>query len=415
MSNSLAIAAVTATLRNLIRSEVGDLPNGNVTTEPPDKVRSGNATPDQLNIFLYQTSINPAWRNMDIPTRVRPGETGQPPLALNLSYLITAYGEGDDETRSQRWLGAAMRVLHDHPVLGSQEIKDALSGSDLETQVERVRITPLPMSLEELSKLWIIFQTQYRVSTAYAVEVVLIDSERPVRTPLPVLTRGEDDSGVAAQPDLIPPFPTLAGLSLAQEKQPSAQLGESITLQGHHLHGDSLVARFRNVRLSDPIDIVLQAIAADSDVDINVSLPDGPADRAAWASGFYTVALVVGRSGESVNKVRETNELPLSVAPRILSIVPDHSSAGSDFSLQVRCSPNIMPEQRASLLFGNNEIPADAHGVSTDTLDFHIPADAAQSPGKYYVRLRLDGVDSLLVDYSTTPPAFDDTQMVTLT
>ena len=225
MSNSLAISAVTATLRRLIIRGVSDLPNQNVTTKPLDKARPNGTAADQLNIFLYQTILNAAWRNMDMPRQVRPGETGQPPLALNLHYLITAYGENDDETKSHGWLGRAMGVLHDHPVLAGQEIQDALAGSELESQIERVRITPQPLTLEEMSKLWTAFQTQYRISVAYAVEVVLIESTRRSRTPLPVLTRGEDDRGVSAQADLIPPFPTILDV-----KPPSEQISARLLL-----------------------------------------------------------------------------------------------------------------------------------------------------------------------------------------
>ncbi len=98
MSNPLAIAAVTAMLRELIKRGVRDFlpnPDDNVTTKPLDKARNGNSSPDQLNIFLYQTVPNAAWRNMDMPRQVRPGETGQPPLALNLHYLITRVAGAD--------------------------------------------------------------------------------------------------------------------------------------------------------------------------------------------------------------------------------------------------------------------------------------------------------------------------------
>ena len=46
-------------------------------------------------------------------------------------------------------------------------------------QIERVRITPQPLSVDELSKLWTAFQTHFRISAAYQVSVVLIESTRP--------------------------------------------------------------------------------------------------------------------------------------------------------------------------------------------------------------------------------------------
>lgn len=402
MSNTLAIAAATATLRNLIANNVHDLPNQNVTTKPPDKARTGNSSPDQLNIFLYQTVLNAAWRNMDMPRQVRPGETGQPPLALNLYYLVTAYGLGDDETQSHRWLGKAMSVLHDHPVLGAQEIQDALKESELQAQIERVRITPQPMSLEEMSKLWTAFQTQYRISAAYQVEVVLIESTRAARTPLPVLTRGKEDRGISAQADLIPPFPTTLGVKLPSE-QISARPGDEVILTGHHLDGDSVAVRFTSPRLATPRSEPATATAD----QVKATVPNDPANLPA---GFYTVAVGVSKMGQPD---RFTNEVPLQIAPVISSINPTSAVAG-DVTLTLTCTPTIRPEQRAALLFGDRDILAEPHKTQTATLTFKIP-DAAK--GDYFLRLRVDGVDSLLVVYLGTPPTpqFDPNQKVTIT
>lgn len=399
MSNALAIAAVTATLRNLIVNSVHDLPNQNVTTKPLDKARTGNSSPDQLNIFLYQTVLNAAWRNMDVPRQVRPGETGQPPLALNLHYLITAYGQGDDDTLSHRWLGKAMSALHDHPLLGAQEIQDALQESELQSQIERVRITPQPMSLEEMSKLWTAFQTQYRISAAYQVEVVLIESTRPARTPLPVLTRGKDDSGVSAQADLIPPFPTILDVQ-PQQKQPGARLNEPLTITGFHLDGDSVAVRFTTSRLSTPR---IEPATGNAE-QVVLTVPNDPVNLPA---GFYTVAVRVRTAGQPD---RFTNEWPLQIAPVISTIAPGTAPAG-DVTLTLTCSPEVRPEQRASLLFGDREILAQPHPTQTGTLTFRI---TAAGTGKYFVRLRVDGVDSVFIDRQAEPPSFDPTQKVTI-
>lgn len=177
MSNSLAIAAVTATLRNLLDRGLNvSVPGTKVTTRPLDKARAHDLG-NQVNLFLYQTLPNAAWRNIDLPRTDPATTTGHPALALNLYYLLSAYGQNEDDPEpfSHRLLGEAMRLLHDHPVLDPQAIKEALAGNDLHAQAERVRITLQPLSLEEMSKLWSAFQTQYRVSVAYEVSVVLIE------------------------------------------------------------------------------------------------------------------------------------------------------------------------------------------------------------------------------------------------
>ena len=212
MSNQLAIAAVTATLRSLLVRGVG-IPE--VTARPLDNARR-SATGHQLNLFLYQVLPDAALRNQDMPFRTKPGENDYPPLPLMLYYLLTAYSDDEDDTNAHRLLGEAMGVLHDHPLLGAAEIKNAtspiaeLSASNLHEQIERVRINLQPLTFEDMSKLWTTFQTHYRVSAAYQVSVVLIESARAPRTPLPVLKRGEDDRGVTSQPDVAPPFPVLS-------------------------------------------------------------------------------------------------------------------------------------------------------------------------------------------------------------
>jgi hypothetical protein len=426
MSNSLAIATVTAALRNLIQKGLDKdrfpVSGAKVSTQPPDEVKTGA---DLINLFLYQTAINGAWRNMDIPRRVKPGETGQPPLALNLYYLLTAYGKDNDSTEpvSHRLLGRAMRVLHDHPLLSSDEIKTALTNNDLSDQIEHVRITPQPISVDEMSKLWATFQgAKYRISTAYQVAVVLIDSQQASTTPLPVLTRGEEDRGVDAQANLVSPFPTLTGIALpeAKKKQPNPVLGDTLILRGYQLDGDSLTVRFSNPRLTAPIEINLPGIVTSEETDVSVPLPDTPASHADWVAGYYTVSIVVTRNSDPVNKTRTTNELAFALAPRILTppgpVPKTQPAAGGDFTLTLKCSPQVRPQQTVSLLFGAYEFAGDTRLVNTDTLTFLItPVTRRLIKGDYFLRLRVDGSDSLLVKYDQTPLTFDNDQKVTIT
>lgn len=421
MSNALAIAAVTATLQSILTDKVTDdlppgaladynLGNTTVTTKSLDKARDSNETVlNQINLFLYQTTPNTAMSNMDMPAHVKPGETGQPPAALDLHYIVTAYGGNDNDTAAHILLGQVTRIFHDNAMLSRSEIQGALPGNDLHEQVERVRITAQPLSLEEVSKLWAAFQTNYRISAAYRVSVVLIESKRPAKTPLPVLTRGPADEGVVVQPDLTPPYPAIEEVVLPPH-QWSARLGDALTLTGHHLDGAAVEVCFTHPRLTESI--VLPPEPGPTAAQVKVKIPDvadDPDAPAKWPSGFYTVAVVV-TEGEA----RVTNELSFALASRIESISP--TTATGDFQLTVTCRPQVRLEQRVVLLFGSSEIPADPFsepGTSSDatTLTFQIQ-DAA--PGKYYIRLRVDGVDSLLVKYEGTPPkpVFDPDQKV---
>jgi hypothetical protein len=411
MSNPSAIAAVTLTLQTILGDGVradAQLTDTTVTLLPPDKARGSNNA-NQLNLFLYQVLPDAAWSNMNFPSQVLTGETGNPPLAVTMHYMLTAFGRDNDVgvPFGHYLLGQAMSVLFDHALLGQDEIKNAtavaLPGSDLHKQVERVRITWQPLSLEEISKLWTGLATQYRLSVIYEVSVALIESARATRAPLPVLTRGDKDKGVLGQASLISPFPALDSISFPNQ-QTVARLGDTLALQGQHLDGSAVGVVFDSPLWSAPVEIA--PLAGNTATSVSVALPNSPA---VWPAGFYTVQIMVQRPGETFR--RSTNLLSFAVAPRI-TIAPATTPAAASIVYAVTCNPEIKPDQRASILIADTEVLADPHPAPTATLTFTV---ANLQPGTYFVRLRVDGVDSILVDRTATPPVFDATQRVTVT
>lgn len=406
MSNATAIAAVTATLQAILGTEItadSDLNDTTVTALPLDKAR-GTITSNQLNLFLYQILPNAAWRNMDMPTRVRPGESGMSPMALDLRYLITAFGRENDTSQpfDHHLLGKAMSVLYDHALLGPDEIKIAFPGSGLENQPDRVRITLQPLSLEDISKLWMGFATQYRVSVGYDVSVTLIDSTQPVKAALPVLGRNAQDKGWQSQANLNPPFPALNSVT-PPNQQTSARLGDTLTLAGTNLDGTNTGVQFNHPLWTAPVEVA--PIAGGTSSQLSVQIPNSPT---VWPAGFYTLAVLVQRPGETYR--RTTNQLAFSLAPSV-TITPATAPAGS-VTYTATCTPQVLVGQAVSLFLGDAEIAAQAFTAQTGTLTF---AATGVVVGSYYFRLRVDGVDSLLVNRSVTPPIFDATQQVTIT
>ena len=414
MSNVLAIAATTRTLRNLLLAQMpaldAELSDLEVTLQPPDIARKG-ISKAQLNLFLYQVVANVAWRNLDLPGQVHSGESAPPPLALNLHYVITAWGRGDSDSDaiSHRVLAAAMSTLHDRAVLDRNDIRNALPDNDLANQVERVRITPLPQSVDELSRLWTAFQTSYRTSAAYEATVLLIDSQAAVRAPLPVLRRGPQDRGVIAAASAAA---VLESLSYPRT-QPAVRVGEDLVLGGRQLTTEHALARFSSLRLDAPID--LAPLAGDAAGTLRVHLANAVDDVDAasrWAPGIYTVALLVQPPGLPPLL---SNELPLALAP-IITLSPLTAAAG-DLALNISCMPRLRNGQRAFLLFGDRLLapqsisnPADTHQPSA--LVFQLTGVAA---GTYTVRLRVDGADSIPVDFGGGVPVFAANQQVVVT
>jgi hypothetical protein len=410
VSNALGIAAVTATLRNLLQQGLqleADLVDTTVTTMVPDRARTSGGTANQVNLFLYQTMPNAAWRNLDVPNRVRPGETGYPPLALNLYYLLTVYGRDDDQSQpfSHELLGRAMSILHDHPVLGADEIQAALPGNDLYAQIERVRFTLQPLSVEEIYRLWTGFETPYRPSVSYEATVVLIESTRAFSAPLPVLTRGrpawfggQADGGVLVTPSVVPP--TLGAILPSA----SAVFGQRLTLQGTRLSGDAVSVSLVSPAMTAPVTVSAEAGGTDTSLGFVV-----PAGSAQFPSGLYSAGVTVTHGGVACS----SNALPLALGPTIASGLPATLAAsGGTATLTLECSPPVQPNQRVSLLLGNLEIPTTTTTFPASSLSFALSNVTA---GVYFARLRVDGADSALVaDPAAKPPVFDQSKKVTV-
>jgi hypothetical protein len=120
------------------------------------------------------------------------------------------------------------------------------------------------------------------------------------------------------------------------------------------------------------------------------------------------VTVVVQRPGETF--LRTTNAAPMALAPT-LTLTPATAPAGS-ITYTATVLPEVLPSQRASLLLGDAEVLAEPHPTQTDALTFLATNVTA---GQTWFRLRVDGVDSQLVDRSKTPPVYDPSQQVTVT
>lgn len=444
MPGPFAIAAVTAVLKDLLNNGMADhdlssMGNVTVTALPPDRIPTSNAEEKtQLNIFLYQVTPNSGWRNAGLPSRGSAGDRlTNPPLALDLRYLITAYGQ--EEFHAETLLGYAMQLLHERPVLTRDMIRatltpalppevtlppnlSMLSTSDLSENLEQITISPHYLNSEEMSRLWSAMQAKYRPTAVYHVSVVLIEADKSGRAPLPVLKRGEDDRGPSAVGDLVPPFPTVEK-TIISNNQPRAKLGDAVKLEGHHLAGETanpndveVVVRLTNPRLSQPVEIVVPA-SSRSETQVSFSVPSTPANLVA---GLFSLAVLVTPNGKPDER-RSSNETVLGVAPEItgglgVEIARTNVDAGTqlgDATINVNCTPEVRPEQRVALVLGSKEVPASPHPTQTNSLEFVAAAVAA---GEYWIRLRVDGVESLLVDRSDPADLkFDETQKLVLT
>ena len=429
MSSPLAIAAVTAVLKDLLNDgllnhDLSSIGSFSVTALPPDRISTGQNEPNQLNLFLYQVTPNPGWRNVGLPSRDGNGvRLTNAPLALDLHYLLTAYGS--DDLNSEVLLGYSMQMLHETPVLSRAQLRTVLGAPspvngqinplpsifgnltaiDLADQIELIKITPVFLTTEELSKIWTAMQARYRPSMAYMASVVLIQADNPGKAAPPVLKRGADDRGATA---VTAPFPSLASVRPSlSELLPAMRLGDDLLITGSNLNDSgSITVVFENFRAQLTHEI--GPVVADSPTRLTVHIPSTAEDADAmheWAIGLYKLMLRVSRPNLPD---WTTNNVVFALAPLIV-VTPLNAAPGT-VNLTITCTPRLLPEQeqQASLIFGARVVlpTVVTQGGPTDptTLDFAIPNVPA---GEYMVRLRVDGIDSLPITITGSPAVFD--------
>lgn len=435
MSSPLAIGAVSAVLRNLLDDGLIEAGSAmgltvDVTAVAPDTIDldDADASP-RLNLFLYQVTPNQGWRNAALPSRssVTGERLTNAPLALDLHYVLTAYGRADFQ--AEILLGYAMHLLHERPVLDREAIRraldpspldvsmlppafQALTASDLADQLEQIKLTPSVMSNDEMSKLWSALQSHYRPSASYQASVVLIEGARPGVSPLPVLSRGPRDPttqrerGVLVNPDLLPSVPTLFRAE-PQFSQTGARLGEPVTVTGARLAGTGHVVLLRHRLNEQPFELTPDSVAASGE-SMTITLPDDAAAQAALAAGQLSVGLRLLVDGEPAP--RETNMIPLILAPTADFASADLQRTASEVTVELTASPQVRTQQKAVLIIGTTEAVAAARDDAADPLLFSF--DPAIAAGEQRARLRVDGADSILLDRSGTQPIFAPDQVL---
>jgi Pvc16 N-terminal domain len=392
VSNYLAFATVTETLRSLLEAAGKKVVSGTVgTSQRPDTLTDN---PARINVFLYQVTPNAAWRNADLPTR-RPDGTAvqRPQAAFDLHYVFTLYG--DDRTyEPQRILGSVASLLHSQPVLSRGMIRDASQGvsvlntSNLADQVELVRLSPMGLNLEELSKLWsVFFQVPYKLSLAYQASVVLIDAEEPVQPALPVQARNL----------YVMPFRQPEVDEVVSDAGPGLPIlpGDTIVLRGRNLRGEATRVRVGGVE-------IVPDAAQVSDGEIRVTLPAG---LPAGVLGAQVVHLLWMGTPPALHSGTESNGAPFVLRPKIDSVATSPPT-DSVYTVTVGIDPEVKKEQRIVLLLNllGDPVPPTAPRAfsaaseprddDTDPVEFKLRGLPAGK--ELLVRVQVDGAESLL-------------------
>lgn len=423
MSTALAIAGVTQVLKDLLNDGVINkitTATGStvtVTALPPDRIDIATEQ-SQLNLYMYQATFNQGWRNEGYPAfNDRGDRVGNPPLALDLHYLLSAYTAGP-QLHTEILLGYGMQLLHENPVLSRDAINRSLNPPDsvdlsalpptlraladtgLADQVEQIKITPEVMNPEEMSKLWTAFSAKYRPTAAYKISVVLIQSTRPVKPSLPVTERK-----IYATPFAKPVINTLTSLPGAGEPVMANQpifSTSTLVINGTDLMGDQVIVSIAGVdvipaiddmsstRISLVLPVGLQAGTLPVQVSLQTLMGSPPALHKGVASqvqSFVLSPLIVGNGSTS-------------------GTVTTGIFAGN---ILLKVHPVVVYKQTVRLLLDGLAPTTGAYAFDIEGLalssppgeDISLPV-AGIPTGTYLVRIQVDGAESPLLQDAVT-------------
>jgi len=171
------IADVSKTLKEALVGVLAPAPLG-ATAEIHDLHGSISTSPARLTLFLFETSEDPSARNRPVRREIKPSSLilHKPAMALALRYLVTPWG--GDRATEHSLLGRGMQFFYDNAILSGPALQGVLAGTD-----QALKITLMPLTLEERTRVWHSVQKPYRLSVAYEVRVVNLVSENSETLP----------------------------------------------------------------------------------------------------------------------------------------------------------------------------------------------------------------------------------------
>jgi hypothetical protein len=264
MSTVTAIQGVDAILYSLSSSAVAGLSHKPDITVGPLDVEEPAL---RLNWFLYRVSPDPTYRNMEPPNTGWRTARGNPPLALRLSYLLSAFPAGktagsDQEQFAHVGLAAVMRAVYENSVIGdgSPLLTPALA-TYVDPLVEPIRIVMEDLDLEAVTKIWTAASKPIRLSVGYGVSVVMIDPDKKYEAGPPVKTRR-----IGLAPSL---GPRLIAVNPAR-----ASFGEEIDVQVEGLTNGSVFALAHDPADPPGPDWAMTVVPGAPTDHVTLSLPD---------------------------------------------------------------------------------------------------------------------------------------------
>jgi hypothetical protein len=183
MASSTIIRSVTQSLLKILQTDLDPLvASASIKAAPPEKLADESGA--VVYVYLYQVLENAQLRNAG-PTRT-PGQSPavlrSDPLALDLYFLVIPFASSSNYLDTYTILGKTMQSLHDHAIFSPGQLGISDLTEDEAKQEYRLTLNPLPPG--DMFELWQAVSQPYRLSIAYMVRTVTLDSSRTTTTKL---------------------------------------------------------------------------------------------------------------------------------------------------------------------------------------------------------------------------------------
>jgi hypothetical protein len=396
MSNAMSVAAVTATLTTMIQAAVDEL---ELTPRPVVAAGDLDDAGDNNRVFVHllRVSRNQALSTSDLPHRSADGALRtRAQAALDLHYLIVFRGRNPHVT--QLMLAGCAAALHAYPGLTRPWLEAAvtdhpeITGHDL-LDAELVRLTPEPMSVDELTRVWALYSPgQFGPTLAVVAGPVLVEVGSEPGEVLPVRT-----IGLGAHP-----FTTVRLDTVAGPDGPGAPVHTAEPMPPLLLFGAGLMAAD-----GETVDVLIDGTVVPHTESADHLVVDASTVR----PGRHQV--VVRRTSpplapdvSQTKRIQESDPVLLVVTPLLGAVTPT-TSAGSSAGLRtgrVRAAmkPSLRPESRTRLLLDSQALDPPVSLALRPNLpagngpfaNVNYPVEDAPA-GTYRVTLEVDGARSL--------------------
>ncbi len=383
-----------------------------VVPDPPDSLSGDNT----IGLYLYHVAEDPHNKNA-LPQGNSSPAIRYTPMPLLLYYQLSAHsalGSPTGSYREQLMLGAAIKALHDYPIInddtrvGGVPILPAV----LQDNDNRIQIELRPVSADEAVSFWTAGSSPLRLACYYQVSVILLEPEEVDAAAGPVL-----QYNVYAFPQQSPYIIGTAntlGFTVPGEASPRqielrparVPISNVLQIEGNSLSGDStgLLLSFPDWDEPQEIDAMAWAMQVSaSRISVQVQDSLGGLDI---VPGVYSAVVRVTKrrtAADGIERDFETlsNAAPFSISPRIDGL--SAPTAAGEFTVSGRLFQHASIAAEALRIFvGETRLLAGTAGalnpgeyaVTTPTsIDVRLPAGLAPGQSLYF-RLQINNADS---------------------